>query len=482
MNSSRSVLLAVVATALWAPALCADRIVLKDGRAFDGAVVEESTAAIRFRSGKVSFWIPRADVARLERAEEPAAEAARRRSALAAGDADGRVALAAWCEAQGLAAEARALREDALRIAPDHAAARRALGYVRVDGAWKTEEEVARAAGRVRHGAAWVTPDEDRGLTRLERYRVASEADRPALLRAAADDVPAAAALVEIARARLDAIEKQVLADGGEHAVLKAREALLLSRTRLWTIVLDHGRYDAAKLPEAVQEEVRRLPRELDRIARDPAAWLLDVRPEYARPAAEVAALEALLALRSAEAAEVAAARAALHDRIAARVPGARVVDDPEVQPFRAERQTIEAKNADLAAALSEDDRELLRLTNDYRGVMGLRPVLLDRRLALAALHHSEDMETHRYFSHIAPDPARATVDRRASAEGFVSDIVGENIAEGDYAPGEIFDAWRDSLGHHRNLLEARFRTVGFGRAGNHWTQVLAGEEAKRGR
>ncbi|MBI3272227.1 MAG: CAP domain-containing protein [Planctomycetes bacterium] len=468
---------AVLATCSAIP-LYADRLVLSDGRAFEGRVEEERAGELKFRAGKVSFWVPRSEVVRLDRDEDPTVELARRRARLAPGDADGRVRLASWCRERGLENAGRELLEQALALSPEHAEARRALGYVRVGASWKTRDEANLAAGLVRRPEGWVTPEDDRALSLLERFVHAEDDARERLLGAAVADGKLAWALV--ARARAGTAEAESLLAGGggcdERATHEARGALLAARARLFALLRDPERYPSDRLPPEVQEEVRVLPRRIDRIAREPAGWWLE-EGRASRAWAEARAAEDLLALRPAERLLVTAARLAVLARAADALPAQRVVEEASVQPFRGERLALEAKNEPLAADLCAEDRVLLRRTNGYRSLMGLRALLLEPRLSKAARAHSEDMERRGYFSHLAPEPARATVDRRAALEGFRSDVIGENLAEGASTPDEIFEAWRDSLGHHRNLLEPRFRRIGLGRSGLHWTMVLAGEE-----
>jgi MYXO-CTERM domain-containing protein len=44
------------------------------------------------------------------------------------------------------------------------------------------------------------------------------------------------------------------------------------------------------------------------------------------------------------------------------------------------------------------------------------------------------------------------------------STAVGENIAAGQWTAVEVFEAWRGSPGHNRNMLDPAFRVVGIGR------------------
>lgn len=68
----------------------------------------------------------------------------RRRDALRADDAEGHFLLGEWCEKKGMAANARAEYEAAVKANPDHARAREKLGFVFHEGRWVTREELDR--------------------------------------------------------------------------------------------------------------------------------------------------------------------------------------------------------------------------------------------------------------------------------------------------------------------------------------------------
>ncbi|MDG2207546.1 MAG: HEAT repeat domain-containing protein, partial [Pirellulales bacterium] len=70
------------------------------------------------------------------------------------------LAMAQWCRENKLKREQKFHLQQVLQIDPDHADARRLLGYSRVDGAWMTRDEKMRSRGYVRDGNRWVLPQE----------------------------------------------------------------------------------------------------------------------------------------------------------------------------------------------------------------------------------------------------------------------------------------------------------------------------------
>ena len=113
--------------------------------------------------------------------------------------------------------------------------------------------------------------------------------------------------------------------------------------------------------------------------------------------------------------------------------------------------------------AVAQFEAELLRLVNDYRIVLNLRPLVASPRLADAARAHAHHMIDHRFFSHITPEGlmpgerlALLHVDWTAASE---------NIASAFSTPQDVFDAWLKSPLHKANIESDRFTHAGVGYA-----------------
>ena len=125
----------------------------------------------------------------------------------AAKTATDRYALGVWCRDKGLLPEATAEFREAVRLDPEHAASREALGERRVDGRWTTPEEAMARKGLVRHEGRWVLPEEKAlmEMTAPERDRLRREEDRArSLLRTMASGDARAAGLAREALASVD--------------------------------------------------------------------------------------------------------------------------------------------------------------------------------------------------------------------------------------------------------------------------------------
>jgi uncharacterized protein YkwD len=128
-------------------------------------------------------------------------------------------------------------------------------------------------------------------------------------------------------------------------------------------------------------------------------------------------------------------------------------------------------------------------LINEQRQGRGLPRLRENPRLDSSAQGWTDDMVTHRDFSHGADFAARI------SAAGFDWSNVGENIATGYATPTAVVKAWMASKGHCQNILNPVYRYVGTGVADNSisgsstlagtWTQdfgLLMGQHAASGK
>ena len=112
---------------------------------------------------------------------------------------------------------------------------------------------------------------------------------------------------------------------------------------------------------------------------------------------------------------------------------------------------------------------EVARITNTERARAGCPALRVDARLTRAAQLHSDDMSANGYFSHTSRD-GRSFADR-IRAQGFPSPAA-ENIARGQRSAAAVMQAWMNSPGHRRNILNCGLRAIGVGFApGNVWTQ-----------
>lgn len=131
----------------------ADEVILKNGAVFSGAVREEGErVVIEVDFGTVTF--KRVDVRTIRRSADPIKEFEERFKAAA--DVKGYYDLGVWSRDRGLATRAADLFKKVVSLDPDHAGARKALGYELHEGKWLSADEVMVARGFVRHNGRWL--------------------------------------------------------------------------------------------------------------------------------------------------------------------------------------------------------------------------------------------------------------------------------------------------------------------------------------
>ena len=139
-------------------------------------------------------------------------------------------------------------------------------------------------------------------------------------------------------------------------------------------------------------------------------------------------------------------------------------------QDFR-KRALGQAKNAD-AKKVVEDEFEVLRLTNEYRRLLGLRSLLWDPRLQTSCSQHAEYLYGVRDVAHEQPTEASKTPTLRAKHAGYPAHVF-ENCHLGSTTADDAFKAWTRSSGHHRALLMEEPREIGIARFGDAWVECF---------
>ncbi|HLL49125.1 MAG TPA: CAP domain-containing protein, partial [Thermomicrobiales bacterium] len=110
--------------------------------------------------------------------------------------------------------------------------------------------------------------------------------------------------------------------------------------------------------------------------------------------------------------------------------------------------------------AADGEERAFLNLINDYRSRNGLAGLALQDQLGAAADHHSQDMAQKNYFAHCELESVKNF--------GYTNWLfIGENIYAGSESASSAMDAWKNSAGHNKNMLDGKFTEIGIGRAYN---------------
>ena len=125
---------------------------------------------------------------------------------------------------------------------------------------------------------------------------------------------------------------------------------------------------------------------------------------------------------------------------------------------------------------LNQFEQQVVELTNQERAKAGLSPLKVDLELSRVARIKSQDMRDQGYFNHNSPTYG-SPFDMMRNF-GISYRTAGENIAMGQRSPQEVVNAWMNSDGHRRNILNPNFTHIGVGYVadGNYWTQQFIGK------
>jgi uncharacterized protein YkwD len=122
------------------------------------------------------------------------------------------------------------------------------------------------------------------------------------------------------------------------------------------------------------------------------------------------------------------------------------------------------ATNRPILEALSDLEtvrRQLLDRVNEERRLRRIGPLHPNGALNSAAQIYAERMMREGFYGHVSPQGD--TVLDRVEASGYEPQLTGENLASGPQTTVQVMEGWMASKGHRENILDPRFRDVGFG-------------------
>lgn len=142
---------------------------------------------------------------------------------------------------------------------------------------------------------------------------------------------------------------------------------------------------------------------------------------------------------------------------------GGNTVQKPDNTPV--EKQETEAEKAERFI------EEVIELTNAEREKEGLPALGTMAKLDKAAQIRADELKEK--YSHDRPDGTSCfTVLDDVNINGYSA--VGENIALGQRSPEQVVQAWMNSDGHRRNIMNVQFEKIGVGYADNNgWVQLF---------
>jgi uncharacterized protein YkwD len=131
---------------------------------------------------------------------------------------------------------------------------------------------------------------------------------------------------------------------------------------------------------------------------------------------------------------------------------------------------------------LSQEEQQLLDLTNQERKKHDVPSLQPDPILFQVARAHSANMARQEKMSHILDNK---NPYQRIKEAGYAYYVAGENVAYGEVDLEEIVKAWMASKMHRENILNHKFTQIGlgFGRTDKgvvYYTQVFATPKKKQ--
>ncbi len=127
-------------------------------------------------------------------------------------------------------------------------------------------------------------------------------------------------------------------------------------------------------------------------------------------------------------------------------------------------------ETADFTAASynpSGVECQFLDLINRYRASRNEGRLVLSKPLGEAATAHARDMDRRNKMYHT---PQLAETLKRY---GYNGNYIGENVAAGYRTAKAVFDGWKQSAGHNRNMLYRRFEAIGIAEQNGYWTTIF---------
>jgi uncharacterized YkwD family protein len=140
-------------------------------------------------------------------------------------------------------------------------------------------------------------------------------------------------------------------------------------------------------------------------------------------------------------------------------------------------QQSENTDKAEQTKDASQFEQKVVDLVNQEREKQGLKPLTLNKKLSDVARTKSKDMVDKGYFDHNSP--TYGSPFDMMKQFGIEYTTAGENIAKGQQSPEDVMNAWMNSDGHRKNILNPDFTEIGVGYVKGdttYWTQQFIGK------
>jgi len=154
----------------------ADEVFLKDAGSISGRIVEQNATTVKVDIGDGFIAVPADRVDHIVKGKSALDIYAERAAKLGAQDVNGWRALGDWAANEGFPAQSRQAYQKVIAIAPDDPGARKALGYVQLQGKWVTLEESYAARGYEKYDGEWMSASEAQAARSADAAYAAQQA------------------------------------------------------------------------------------------------------------------------------------------------------------------------------------------------------------------------------------------------------------------------------------------------------------------
>lgn len=143
---------------------------------------------------------------------------------------------------------------------------------------------------------------------------------------------------------------------------------------------------------------------------------------------------------------------------------------------FKATTAELKSEATTVKSSNKSTYDEMLTYVNNYRSEVNVSPLSIDSDLNLAATIRAVEMAYSSKFSHTRPDGSKCfSVLDDLNINSYYS--WGENIAYGQRTVAAVSQAWKNSDGHYKNMINSNFKKVGFGKftlnGYTYWVQMF---------
>jgi hypothetical protein len=149
----------------------ADTLILEGGGEVSGHVTGPDGGKYRVETRVGTVWVDAGKVKERKEGESLVETYLEKRKAVSEDDAAGLWTLAEWCGDNDLERFVKEIAQAVVKLEPDHADARKSLGFVKHKGKWITQEMYYGEIGYVLYKGKWMSQDEMKAQVALDETK-----------------------------------------------------------------------------------------------------------------------------------------------------------------------------------------------------------------------------------------------------------------------------------------------------------------------